>query len=271
MTGRLKTRAGNRTVLITGASGGIGLELAKQFAGGGFDLVLVSRSADRLNSTAETLRRSHNISTTVIPCDLSAPGAVGKLVSELDRLSIKPAILVNNAGFGSSGAFHEIPPDDLLGMVRVNILALTELTRRVLPDMVGRGSGRILNVASTAAYQPGPFMAVYYASKAYVLSFSEALSAELSGTGITVTALCPGPTLTGFQVRAGMEGMNLFRKIFVMDAAAVAKYGYRGCMKGKRVVIAGTMNKLVPFLERFLPDRCIIPVVRLLHRRHRAY
>jgi uncharacterized protein len=258
------------TALITGASGGIGLELAAQFAAAGNNCILVSRSRERLEPVAHSLSKKYGVRTEVIVVDLGTPGGVASLTSEINQRGLTVDILVNNAGFGYAGPFGKSKLDEQLDMVRVNVLALTELTHRLLPAMIERGSGRILNVASTAAYQPGPFMAVYYATKAYILSFSEAISAELAGSGVTVTSLCPGPTLTGFQERAGMEGMNLVRSLFVMDSSAVARCGFRGCMKGKRVVIPGLMNRFVPFAERFLPASMILSTVALLHRRRHS-
>jgi uncharacterized protein len=255
------------TVLVTGASGGIGRALANEFAAAGADCILVARSRDRCEDAARTLAKQYGIHAEAIAVDLGKPDGAAFLWNELIRRSITVDILVNNAGFGYSGPFGESNLDEQLDTIRVNVAALTELTHRFLPGMLSRKSGRILNVASTAAFQPGPFMAVYYATKAYVLSFSQALSAEVAGSGVTVTTLCPGPTLTGFQRRARMEGMNLVRSLFVMDSAAVARCGYRGCMKGKRVVIPGFLNTIVPFAERFLPTSMVLPTVAVLHRR----
>jgi short-subunit dehydrogenase len=176
-------------------------------------------------------------------------------------------ILVNNAGSGLGGAFAETDLATELRMINLNVTALTHLTKLFLPGMLERGAGRILNVASTAAFVPGPFMAVYYATKAYVLSFSEALAEELTGTGVTVTALCPGPTATGFQSAARIEGARLFRMPGVSDAATVARLGFSGLMRGKRIVIPGLLNKLLPQIVRVSPRRLVTLVSRFLQER----
>jgi len=193
----------NNTALVTGASSGIGLELARLFAGDGHDLVLVARSEGRLREIGEQLETAHGITATVVASDLSKPNAARDLVEALRAALIEIDVLVNNAGFGLSGAFIDNDPRTQLDMLQVNVVALTELTRLLLPPMVARRSGRILNVASTAAFAPGPLAAVYGATKAYVLSFSEAIGEELRHSGVTVTALCPGPTQSGFSAAAG--------------------------------------------------------------------
>jgi uncharacterized protein len=200
-----------KTALITGASGGIGEELAKVFAAHGFDLVLVARTETKLITLGDALSAQHNIRCTTIPADLALPESPAEVVAQLTKQEIRVDVLVNNAGFAAYGQFQEIDLDEQLHMIRVNIATLTELTHRLLPGMLARRRGKIMNVASTAAFMPGPLMAVYYATKAYVLSFSEALNSELSGTGVTVTALCPGPTNSGFQSRANMEDSRLAR------------------------------------------------------------
>jgi uncharacterized protein len=243
------------TALITGASSGIGLELARLFAKDGIDLVLVARSTDKLQRLASELENAHSIRAAVFPCDLSLPGAPDDLFSRTQAESIRVDFLVNNAGFGLRESFERNDLKQLLEMLQVNVVALTHLTKLYLHEMIAHKKGKILNVASTAAYQPGPWMAVYYATKAYVLSFSEALSNELSGTGIAVTALCPGPTRTGFQERAGAKDMQLMKSkmMAVMDAATVAKKGYEGMMKNKRVIIPGLMNRIVATAARIGP------------------
>jgi len=243
------------TALITGASSGIGLELAKLFAKDGIDVVLVARSLDKLNRLAGDLESAHSIRANVFACDLALPGAAEDLFSRTQAASLRVDFLINNAGFGLRGSFVQNDLKQLLEMLQVNVVALTHLTKLYLNDMVTRKSGKVLNVASTAAYQPGPWMAVYYATKAYVLNFSEALSNELSGTGVTVTALCPGPTRTGFQERAGAKDMQLMKSkvMAAMDAVSVAEKGYEGLMKNKRVIIPGVMNRVVATAARIGP------------------
>lgn len=250
------------TVLITGASGGIGLELARLFARDGWNLVLVARRADRLDALAGELRGRFGVSAEVIPADLSVPGAPGEIDAALRAPSIEVDVLVNNAGFGVYGPFAATGLEAELGMIQVNVTSLTHLTKLLLPGMIRRRRGRILNVASTAAFQPGPLMAAYYATKAYVLSFSEALSEELEGSGVIVTALCPGPARTGFQAAAGMQSSKLFRRIGVLDAVTVARAGYAGLMKGKRVVVPGLVNRVLAQSVRFAPRRLLTAIVR---------
>jgi len=250
------------TALITGASGGIGLELARLFARDGWSLVLVARRADRLDALAGELRGRFGAPVEVIPADLSVPGAPGEIARALRVRSVAVDVLVNDAGVGVYGPFAATDLEAELGMIQVNVTALTHLTKLLLPGMIRRGRGRLLNVASTAAFQPGPLMAAYYATKAYVLSLSEALSEELEGSGVTVTALCPGPALTGFQAAAGMERSKLFRRIGVLDAVTVAHAGYAGLMKGKRVVVPGLVNKILAQSVRFAPRRLLTAIVR---------
>jgi short-subunit dehydrogenase len=250
--------------LITGASGGIGLELARQFAAGGHDLVLVARSASKLEAAAGELEAEHHIHARVLTADLLDPAATERVHREVgDEVDV----LVNNAGFAHFGEFATVDRQETLDTIRLNVMALVDLTRLFLPAMVARKAGRILNVASTAGFQPGPLMAVYYATKAFVLSFSEAIADELAGTGVTVTALCPGPTQSGFQARARMEDSKLVRGKAIMSSEEVAKVGYRGMMKGKRVVIPGTMNKLIAQSVRFFPRKTITRVVHKMQER----
>jgi len=192
--------------LITGASSGIGKELCSRFARDGHSLVLTARSRDALMASAGALREAYRVRVEIIPMDLSIPGSAQRLAEEVRAKGIAPDFLVNNAGFGAHASFAEMPVGTERELIQVNMLSLIELTRAFLPGMLARRVGRILNVGSTASFQPGPFMAVYYACKAFVLSFSEALHEELRGTGVTVTVLCPGPTRSGFQKRAGVEG-----------------------------------------------------------------
>jgi short-subunit dehydrogenase len=255
------------TALITGASGGIGEELARMLAAGGADVVLVARSADKLAALAAELAREYSVKAVVIAQDLSARDAADRIDAELAARGIAIDILVNNAGFATHGPFVETPAAEDARLLQVNVVALTMLTKKLLPAMVRRGRGRLLNVASTAAFQPGPLMAVYYASKAYVLSFSEALTSETSGTGVTVTCLCPGPTETGFQDRAGMRQSKLFSSLSVMSARDVAAAGYDGMMAGRALVIPGFSNKLGAQITRVMPRAVVRRVVRRLHEK----
>jgi short-subunit dehydrogenase len=251
-----------KTALITGASLGIGRELAKLFAADQHDLVLVSRSAPRLAEFAEQLQQQFGINAKSFPLDLAADSAPQFLFDQLSREKILVDVLVNNAGFGKLGAFSKVSREDGLGQIQLNIVALTHLTKLFLGPMIERKSGKILNVASTAGFQPGPTMAVYYATKAYVISFSEAIANELRGTGVSVTCLCPGATDTNFQKVAGTEETTLFRRLRPMDAVTVARDGYRGLMKGKPLVISGFRNWLLTESLRLSPRRLVTEVSR---------
>lgn len=240
--------------LITGASSGIGLELARVHAQSGGDVILVARSEDKLQALKGELEAAHGIKAHVYACDLSAPGAAEKLYNDIKTDGHIIDYLINNAGFGGHGKFHERPWAQDDAMIALNIRALTALTRKFLDDMVARGSGRILNVASMAGFLPGPLQAVYYATKAYVLSFSEAISNELSGTGVSVTVLCPGATDTPFLEAANLDDIKSF-KMMMMPVRPVAEYGYKAMLRGKRVAVPGWMNKftvsiLIPLLPR---------------------
>jgi short-subunit dehydrogenase len=245
--------------LITGASAGIGVELARVFAAHGHDLVLVARREDRLKALADEIAASGRPRPTVLAADLERRDAVALLAAQLASRGLEPAIVVNNAGFGLSGAAALLDRNEQLGMVDLNVRALTELSLAFV-DSLARHRGGILNVASIAAFLPGPGMAVYYASKAYVLSFTEALHRELSGRGVRVTALCPGPVPTEFQARSGMRVDRAQRQL-ELPADRVAQIGYDGFMRGKRVVIAGAGNRLVVFLMRFIPHALLLRVV----------
>ncbi len=240
------------TALITGASGGLGERFAWLFARGGFDLVIVARQKDKLQSLAEEIFRGTGRTAHVICADLSTQEGVDAVLEDVHRHRLEISVLVNNAGFGTYGPFQEGDFGKEHDLLQVNVVALTALTKGLLPPMVARGKGRILNVASLAAFMPGPGMAVYYASKAYVLSFSEAVRAELSGTGVTVTCLCPGPTETGFADAADVKKSRLFTSA-VMDAETVARIGYDACMKGKGTIVSGWHHQFSAFATRFAP------------------
>jgi short-subunit dehydrogenase len=258
------------TALVTGASGGIGEEIARRLAADGHDLVLVARSEPKLRELATELSAKHKIEARVITCDLAKPDAAAEVVGKLDKMSLGSPIdiLINNAGYASYGAFAETELSSELSMIQVNIVTLTHLTKLLLPGMIARKRGRVLNVASTAAFQPGPLMAVYYATKAYVLSLSEALANEVLGSGVTVTALCPGPTKTGFQARAKMEESKLLRGKDIMSSAEVAKAGVDGMMRGKTVVVPGAQNRLMTQAVRFLPRNVVTRMVRSAQERN---
>jgi short-subunit dehydrogenase len=253
-------------VLVTGATSGIGLALSKRFAREGHRLVLVARSAGDLAEIGKDLTRSTGATVKPIAKDLSRPGAASEIFDELRRDAIEIEILVNCAGFGVSGLFAGGDAAAEREMMQLNMVALTDLTRFAVREMLARRSGRILNVASTAAFQPGPLMAVYYATKAFVLSFSEALASEVAGTGVTVSALCPGPTRTGFGARARMESANVFRS-GVMDAGAVAEAGYRGVMRGTTVIVPGLRNKILALSARLGPRRLVTAVARWMNEK----
>jgi len=250
------------TALITGASGGIGYELAKLFARDHYGLVLVARSSDKLNQVAAELQGQFGITVKTFALDLAAGPAPKFLFDQLQREGVAVDVLVNNAGFGGFGEFAGMAEEEILGQIQLNVSALTHLTRLFLPAMLARRSGKIMNVASTAAFQPGPLMAVYYATKAYVLSFSEALANEVAGSGVVVSCFCPGATDTGFQKRAGMEDSRLFKKIGAMNVEKVAGDGYRGLMAGRTVAISGVQNWLVAESVRFAPRKWVTAVSR---------
>ena len=251
------------TALVTGGSGGIGLEMAKVLARHGFDLVLVARSRDTLEGVAGKIEGQYEVKAHVFAADLRRREAPEEIFDFLRNESIPIEVLVNNAGFGLGGEFSETELTRELEMIQVNIAALTHLTKLFLPAMIKAKSGRILNLASTAAFQPGPLMAVYYATKAYVLSFSEALAEELRNTGVTVTALCPGPTRTDFAAEANVSNSRLFSLFGSADAGDVAEFGFRAMMDGTRVAIPGFKNKLVAQANRFSPRAITAKVVRI--------
>jgi uncharacterized protein len=238
-----------KTALITGASAGLGLELAQLFAADKHDVVLVARRRDQLEALATRLAAECGVVAGVISADLADGGAPQRIVDELARRGLEIEFLVNNAGFGTSGPFVDRDLLRELAMVQVNVASLIHLTRLLLPPMVARRSGRILNLGSTAGFVPGPFMSVYYATKAFVNSFTEALAFELRGTGVTATVSCPGATATEFGKVAGSDRSRLFQ-LGAMEASAVAAHAYRAMMAGKTMAIPGVRNKLVLQTQR---------------------
>jgi short-subunit dehydrogenase len=256
-----------KTALITGASAGIGYELAKLFARDGYNLILVSRDEAKLKDVASELQSVHTCRIAVLPKDLTVPRAPDEVFEQFQDNSVEVDVLVNNAGVGACGPFHKIDTQKILDLVQLNVSSLVHLTRLVLPGMGERGTGHVLNVASTAAYQPGPFMAAYYASKAFVLSFSEAVATELKGTGVSVTTLCPGPTDTEFHERAGTKQSKVAGGAFIMDPESVARIGYEAMLKRKRTVIAGLKNRVSAFaLSRVLPKSLVLNTIATLNK-----
>ena len=252
------------TALITGASSGIGLELARVFAANKHDVVLVARSEGKLRELARECEAS-GVRAHVVAADLAKPDAARAIVDAVARLGVEIEVLVNNAGFGVYGLFVGTPPATELESIQVNVVALTDLTKRFLPGMIARRRGRILNVASTAGFLPGPLMAVYYATKAYVVSFSEAIANELEGTGVTVTVLCPGPTDSGFQAAASLETSRIVSLLKKATSRSVAEAGYDAVMAGKVVCIPGVANKVSALLApRLFPRAIIRKVVRAI-------
>jgi short-subunit dehydrogenase len=246
--------------LVTGASGGIGADLARVFARNGHDLALVARSAPKLDALADEIAALGRPRPLVIAQDLAQPGAVDDIAAALAQADARVTILVNNAGYGLAGAVTKHEPGELIGIVDLNIRALLDLTLRFLPGIIA-AKGKILNVASIASYFPGPGMAVYYASKAFVASFSRALSQELRTAGVTVTVLNPGVTETGFQARAGFNKIKELSKMRGVSALSVAEAGYRGLFAGKRVVVPGLDNKLATMIVPLVPDALLLPII----------
>jgi uncharacterized protein len=250
-----------KTAVITGGTSGIGLEFAKLFAQNNYNLVIIARNRKKLQQVEEELEEEYNVAVKPIMADLSHHAAPLHIHHVLEKSQIAVNVLVNNAGFGVYGEFWKTDAMKELNMMHVNMVALTHLTKLILPSMVERGDGKILNVASTAAFQPGPLMAVYYASKAYVLSFSQAIANELEGKGVTVTALCPGPTKTGFYSRAELTGLDFVEKNRA-SAQGVARAGFTGLMQGRDVVIPGFKNTVLSILSRVLPRKIVVKTVR---------
>ncbi len=254
-----------KTAAITGASSGIGMELARLLAKDGYDLVITARSADRLRALADELSLAWDVEVHVITKDLSLPGAATALWQEISAIAPELEVLVNNAGFGDAAEFALEQPERIENMIQLNIAALTVLTRLALPGMIARKSGKILNIASLAGLSPGgPHMAVYFASKSYVLSFSRGIRRELRGTGVSVTTLCPGPTRTGFEEAAMAQNTLLFKWTTPMEPAAVAQAGYHGMQRGAAVVLPGWLNKLMALSMRFSPVAAVLEVNRYL-------
>ena len=252
--------------LVTGASAGIGTELARLLAVD-HDLILTARRAEPLRALAAEVQRLHNATCHVFTADLADPAAPRQLFEQISAAGLTVDVLVNNAGFGDLGPFAKADLAKTLRMIQVNVSSLTELTALFLPGLLGRNRGRILNVGSIAGFQPGPYMAVYYATKAYVNSFSEALHSELRGTGVTVTVLCPGPVSTEFAAVAGMQATRVFSAGQAMGARPVAEAGVRAMKAGRRMVVPGWRNKLLLFLERFTPRAGVLRAVKWMLRR----
>jgi short-subunit dehydrogenase len=254
-----------RTSLITGASSGIGKALAENFAAAGYDVILAARSAAKMEAHAADLQKRYGITAIVIPADLeSSAGATG-LHADIKSRGITLSALANNAGYGTYGKFQETELQREVAMMLVNMNAVVVLTKLFLPDLLSTG-GKILNTASTAAFQPGPYMAVYYATKAFLLSFSEAIAAELEGTGVTVTAICPGPTASGFQDRAEMNDSKFVKGKTLPTADEIAEKGFLAMQRGQRVYIPGTKNWLLAQVPRFAPRNLVTRIVMFVSK-----
>ena len=255
----------NKTVLITGASSGIGYELAKIMGKEGYNLVLTARRKDKLNKLKKEIEKENDVSVLVIAQDLTEEGGAQKIFNICKTKKVRVDVLINNAGFGHSGRFLESDLDKNISMIKLNIVALTQLTKIFLSDIISSNAGKIMNVASVAAFFPGPLMSVYYATKAYVLSFSEALRAELKGIGVSVTTLCPGVTKSGFQKVAYMMSVEEKYGKGMHTAEYVARFGYEMMLKGRGVVIPGFKNKLYIFASRFLPSNKLAEIIYKKH------
>ena len=247
-----------KTALITGASSGIGREFAKLHASRGGDLVVVARSKDKLNELKKELENKYNINVTVIVKDLSLSNAAQEIYDEIKKVNIKIDYLINNAGFGGRGEFHVRSMEQDIQMIEVNVMTLTRLTKLFLPDFIKSGEGKILNVSSTAAIMPGPLQAVYYATKAYVTSFSNAIWQEIKGTGVTITTLMPGAMDTGFAKASDMSNTPLFAK--TVSPVDVAKAGYEGMLRGKLNIISGVtlLQRIFLALAPFTPKKIMM-------------
>lgn len=255
------------TALITGASSGIGKALAATFAQDGWNLVLAARSVNKMQALAGELSQRHGITATVIRADLETGEGAAQLHADVKQRGIVISALVNNAGFAASGPFKDSELTTGLAMMQLNMTTVVVLTRLFMPDLLA-ARGKLLNVASTAAFQPGPYMAIYYATKAFVLSFSEALASELEGTGVTVTTLCPGPTASDFWNKSGLQEIGLVKGKKLPTADAVAVAGYRAMKRGERVFIPGIMNRLMTQSTRIMPRRLLAIIVSRMNRSH---
>ncbi len=256
----------NKTALITGASGGLGLSFVNIFAREGYDVVLVARNESKLNEIKADIEKKYGIKSYVIARDLCKTECVNEVFAETERLGLTVDVLVNNAGFGDFGEFHKSDADKQIRMVNLNVTALMQLCRLYLPSMVERGDGKILNVDSIAAFQAGPLMSVYYATKAFVLSFSQALTRELKGTGVTVTALCPGPIKTNFESSSELGESGLFKNLKVWDPNTVAEFGYKNMKRGKPLCVCGFVNKIIVFSNRLAPRSLVRNAVYALQK-----
>jgi uncharacterized protein len=260
-----ETRRGTgQTALGTGASTGIGVDLAECFATDGYDLVLAARTESALREVADRLAATYRITATPVVADLQSIGGGTRLADDIARRGIAVDVVVNNAGYGVAGAFDRSEAPAQLGMIDLNDRAVVELTHIYWPRMLSNRRGGVLNVASTAAFQPGPLMAIYYASKAFVLSFSEALWEEARGTGVKVSCLCPGPTVSNFRARAGTGKVRLSKAGTPMPSMAVAREGYEAWQANRRVVVTGTRNRVMASLVRFMPKTTVLRLVRNL-------
>jgi len=246
--------------VVTGASSGLGVDFARELAKDGYELVLVARSTAALEAVAQELRTAHGTVAHVISLDLAKPGAGAALAAAVAERALEPEVLINNAGFGDNNAFASADASYLSEMTQLNVVTLTDLTRALLPGMIARGKGRIMLLGSTASFQPGPYMAVYCATKAYVLSLGEALAYELRGTGVTVTTVCPGVTKTGFQKAAGVEAGSPILRGGMMTAQEVAQQGYKALKAGLPVIVTGLPNRIMTFGGRYLPHTLLLPL-----------
>lgn len=253
--------------LVTGASSGIGWELAYEFAKHQHNLIITARRIENLNNLKADIEKKYSVKVVVISADLSTSGAAEKLFAEIKKQNLTLDILVNNAGFGDHGVFVKADLRKISEMIQVNISALTELTHFVLPEFIARKSGKILNVASTAAFQPGPLMTVYYATKAFVLSFTEGLHEELLNSGVNVTALCPGPTTSGFQAVANMGSIAIFSAIRLPTSQDVAAYAYKALMQNKVIAVHGFVNRLIATCISFFPRFIVRKMVMRMQKK----
>ncbi|MFM2063898.1 MAG: hypothetical protein RLZZ507_3569 [Cyanobacteriota bacterium] len=258
-------KARPKNVLVTGSAQGIGYQLAYIFARHHYNLVLIDIDAENLAIISEEFRQKFGVDVKILVKDLSVSTSPDEIFTELQQEGIKIDVLVNNAGIGTYGVFSETDLTQELKLLQINIVSLTHLTKLFVKDMISQGSGKILNVASVAAFQPGPLMAVYFASKAYVLSFSEAIANELEGTGVTVTALCPGPTASKFQKSAAMEESKISHVNRMMTTETVAKIGYDSLMANKTIAIPGIRNQILARSVRFAPRNIVTKIVRSMH------